>query len=245
MKKNGFTLTEALLTLSIIGVLAVLLLPRMIQHVNNSYAGASLSKVVSQIESGCQTMISTATERTGHVYTTLGDINAGDILHVTNASVSEDAPLAVAIKDIGYTYLNLDPLDSTRDGVSNIATNITSYDGSSISDDEAKIADSSKYQCKGFPANVYITSDITADSNDISDADATIATVYIDVNGYGETPIKFGKDLFVFELKNNGKMIPYGIDEDDSYKDNCSNSKITNGKACTARVVTDGWQIKY
>ena len=46
------------------------------------------------------------------------------------------------------------------------------------SDDAAKIADSSKYQCKGFSANVYITSDITAESNDISDADTKQVAIY-------------------------------------------------------------------
>ena len=65
--------------------------------------------------------------------------------------------------------------------------------------------------------------------------------VLIDVNGAGK-PNKFGKDVFEFELTNSCKMRPYGMQ---TYKTDCSGPSITNGRACAARVVADGFKIKY
>lgn len=79
-------------------------------------------------------------------------------------------------------------------------------------------------------------------NTEITDKNGVITTLIIDVNGIKNKPNMYGKDVFQFDLINSGKLKPYGID---SYKNNCSDTKITDGKACTARVVAEGYKINY
>ncbi len=61
----------------------------------------------------------------------------------------------------------------------------------------------------------------------------------IDTNGIANKPNMYGKDVFKFELLENGKVKPYGNADD------CQVGNVGNGHACAARVVADGWKIKY
>ena len=79
-------------------------------------------------------------------------------------------------------------------------------------------------------------------NTEITDKNGVITTLIIDINGIKNKPNMYGKDVFQFDLTNSGKLKPYGID---SYKSNCSDTKITDGKACTARVVAEGYKINY
>lgn len=61
----------------------------------------------------------------------------------------------------------------------------------------------------------------------------------IDTNGIANKPNMYGKDVFKFELLNNGKVKPFGNADD------CQVGNVGNGQACAARVAADGWKIKY
>ncbi|MBE7712012.1 MAG: type II secretion system protein [Cyanobacteria bacterium SIG31] len=71
---------------------------------------------------------------------------------------------------------------------------------------------------------------------------APVVAVIIDTSGINKKPNIYGKDAFVFSLSNSGKMVPYG---QDTYKTDCANGSIKNSMACSARVVADGYKIKY
>ena len=58
MKKIGFTLSEALMTLGIIGVVAAFSAPALIQHVGSSRIGPSLGKARNTFENATQMMLS-------------------------------------------------------------------------------------------------------------------------------------------------------------------------------------------
>ena len=66
----------------------------------------------------------------------------------------------------------------------------------------------------------------------------------LDVNGSEKNPNQFGKDTFIFELTHNGSIIPYaGEHGDDCFsKDSGWNA---SGFACAKKIVDDGWQIKH
>ena len=74
--------------------------------------------------------------------------------------------------------------------------------------------------------------------------DSTIADFHIDINGLNG-PNAYGRDLFLFRLTNGGKLIPYGLDIADHYTVTCTDNNITDGRACSARVVKDGFKINY
>lgn len=51
-RKRGFTLTEILITLGIIGVLAAITIPRLFNNTKDAHIGAQLSSAISAIETG-------------------------------------------------------------------------------------------------------------------------------------------------------------------------------------------------
>lgn len=55
--KKAFTLTELLITLAIIGVVAAITIPQLFGSMQKKVAKTSLSRAVEQIELGCQNMI--------------------------------------------------------------------------------------------------------------------------------------------------------------------------------------------
>ncbi len=73
--------------------------------------------------------------------------------------------------------------------------------------------------------------------------------VSVDVNGYRKRPNQLGRDLFMFELTETGKLVPSGAKgtywEDSRY---CSltNSSGYNGYGCTYKALYDTlfWQGK-
>lgn len=77
------------------------------------------------------------------------------------------------------------------------------------------------------------------ESYNAEDASSKVFDFIIDANGAQNKPNMYGKDVFKFELLNNGKVKPFGN------ADNCKTGAVGNGTACAARVVADGWKIKY
>ena len=69
-----------------------------------------------------------------------------------------------------------------------------------------------------------------------------VATLIVDVNGPFKNPNVQGKDTFVFEINEQGELIPSGS-EKSSYKENtyCTNNSSydTSGYGCTAKVLRE------
>ena len=83
---------------------------------------------------------------------------------------------------------------------------------------------------------------------DNADRDTIVARVIIDANGVA-APNRFGEDVFLFGLTNNGTLIPAGSKQYNDFDDNvavdaCADT-AGDGLACAARVMADKWEIKY
>ena len=247
MKKfnRGFTLAEVLITLGIVGIVTAIVAPRLVNHMSEAYTGTTLARAVEQIESGCRQLMETANanyaEGSGSA-DTLGAIRVGDIPHTGN--IADDASLAPNFDRVGYNYLELEPIDYTAAEKRTVANSLKQYsdNGVSIALDRLWCRSARYYKYKKIPAEVAIHTTNIADANLNNPEFENIARVYIDTNGFNSAPNTFGQDVFLFRLNNRGKLVPEGRT---TYRDVCADNNITDGRACAARVVAEGWKINY
>lgn len=73
--------------------------------------------------------------------------------------------------------------------------------------------------------------------------DTTILRVFVDVNGSKRAPNILGIDLFVFDLKNNGKLAPSGNYDPNNCDKRNSKSKIGSGYACVTRFIQNNYRF--
>ena len=66
--------------------------------------------------------------------------------------------------------------------------------------------------------------------------------ISVDINGKRKKPNKLGHDLFTFQLMNNGKLVPMGADgtiyPEDAYCSSTSSHNL-NGIGCTYKALTE------
>ena len=229
--RKGFTLVEVLITLKIIGIIAAITIPSLINNTNNS------TFVI-----GCKK----AYETLNQVYYNIKADNGGDIANaLTNLSSDTDADglanvfiskLNVAkycgagtssggefntgcFANIHYKYLNgndgTNP--STASGISSILTN----DGLSY----------------GFlTLSKNCTTDKSYPTGTISSPlYNTCGSIRIDINGPNKGPSVYGRDYFSFYITKKG-IIPYG-----AYPDNNSNNDCSiYGGGCISKIILEG-----
>lgn len=233
MKKNGFTLAEILIALTVVGVLAALTIPGLVRDVQKNQAGAILGKSVEQLETGFQNVIQAANDNYDNASyaQTLSGICKEDLGLGGCDSIASDGFNCV------IAYLGLVPSEVEK------VVDIKTFDGTKDEETATDITGSNLYKFSKTPATVCIQSlDEDPNAGDIDEMDIELASVYIDVNGLDKGPNVYGKDIFRFQLRNSGHLVPYGAS---TYKTTCADNNITDGLACTARVVADGWKIRY
>jgi len=224
--KYGFTLAEVLITLVIIGIIAALTIPNVINNYSKQETVSRLKKAYSTI------MQATVRAVADHGNVEMWEIgaagNANDALTFFNKymapylSLSEKAQkLSSTSWDKHYSHLN----NSQRDyGDSYIRAYLS--DGSSLT--------------------MVITNSTTSDKR---------IQVYVDING-DKKPNKLGRDIFIFwffvrykesSADYSGQFQPAGcmysrtgmMSNSDG---NCN--KNQSGGRCGALIMKDGWQIK-
>lgn len=78
-----------------------------------------------------------------------------------------------------------------------------------------------------------------------SSYDHIVAEIYIDINGSSTRPNMLGKDFFIFEILKNGKLVPKGLNASDAdMEKNCSSkSNAYTGNYCAAKIMNAGWHM--
>lgn len=210
--KKGFTLTEVLLAMALVGIMSVLVVPQLVKTIQKDKSGMLLGKAVEQIELGCQNMIQEYNESMENE----GRKSLVDTL------MSMDG-------DYEFSFGRL----ATFIG----ATNITPSGNRPMWN-----RNTSQYRFDKFPVEIQVPSMI----NIIAIVNPTRETIVqsqivLDVNGLNNRPNQFGRDRFRFELRNDGKLVPEGLGVN-----TCDGDTPARVDAnCTARVVKDGFKIKY
>lgn len=216
--KKAFTLAEVLITLGIIGVVAALTIPTLVNNYRKKQFETGLKKEYSVLlqaldmyKQDNETPLKKEDTDQSHgefknkikpylkILIDCGD-GIRDAKCVQNGDYTQDKK---------YTY-------KTYSG--NIANEDLFDDGQIILNDGSHLL----FENMGNGSAVYVS---------------------IDVNGYKKLPNKWGEDVFTFQLMNDGKLLPMGA-EGTSFRNTatyCSktSSNRFNGIACANRAIYD------
>ncbi len=265
--KKWFTVTEILITIGIVGVVAALVLPQMVSKINRSTVGITLDRAVELHESGFARMINAARENAARV----GIDDAASISKLSvltnnmfnpnvqgNVFVLEDFLIQYAQSYIGLDHIQPDEY------IINLAN--AGYFANAILNDPAI------YRFKKINAFLMFEDEESLDNSQIvaisNNPDIVIRKIFFDTNGEA-APNTIGEDICLFGLTDSGHLVPAGSNAytinlwdapghqsvpvlgTANFPNTCIGSAIPpigNPSArlsCTARVVRDGWRVNY
>ena len=237
-RKFAFTLAEVLITLGIIGVVAAMTLPTLIQNYKKTVWTDQLKKSVSVIEQGFHKMMADE-EVTKLSDTEFWKLVWGNPYDCDNDDITE-------YNNILKKYFNIIKFyeESCNDNCP-VGTHKGEYykflghDGGDYYDSDTRKIRLADGSLAGLYAHVM--SNI---------ADKRVAIISIDVNGEDKLPNQWGRDSFNFELMDNGQLVPLNKDDWEQYNEcgndrNTSNIKDSAGYGCAARIMQNGWKMDY
>ncbi len=238
MKKYGFTLAEVLITLGIIGVVAALTAPALVQNAGTAKVGPTLSKVVSTIEN--------ANEQIMHDE----DISNLDIIGRNNNSI---ATRAEDYSQKLSEYIQGSSIES-NDVRESWSPTPTYYDGTNY---PTYVRHRTKFL---FSDNIDIFFGINSSYsyNPKGSFKGLYLSAIVDINSVKVKPNKFGKDIYHFLIDKSGQVIPMGsstyawlmddetlkyTSEDGDYA--CNETKVGKGNGCAGSIFENNFKVIY
>lgn len=212
IKFRGFTLAEVLITLGIIGVVAAMTLPALVNRTQGKELETGLQKAYSTIQTALNKM----------------NYDEGQIVNNENYPVSKFMPVFKKYfkiaKDCGNTGCEAPGTSDT--GMYNHSKNYKTYNNKDLQnayldDGQAIISDGMLILIENNNAGIFVS---------------------VDVNGIYKKPNRWGHDLFTFQIMDSGKLLPMGAEGTKyNSTDYCSatSSNRTNGIGCTYRALTE------
>ena len=214
----AFTLAEVLVTLGIIGVVAAMTLPTLINNAQNKQLEVAFKKS----------------------YSALSQIAQRVALEDYGGQIPDDA----LSESLGYyaKYLNGKRCTGTAENgcPANSGTNYCSFMGKTYKDFSGKVG----VQCIGNDYVVNVVSGSTFYFDVAGEVEPIYGTqfVVIDVNGWQKRPNKLGHDMFLFSIGRDGKITAGGADTSFYPKSGYCNSSTTfssNGYGCTINAINE------
>ena len=220
-KAAAFTLAEVLITLGIIGVVAAMTLPTVINNTQNKELEAALKKSYSALS---QVTMRVINEDLGGVIDSRSvyDIRKHFVKYYKGAALCKETS----------SVNNCPP---SKDICSFLEATYKNYNGKS------------RAICLGNDAltNTIDGTTVYFDKADFAaETQETVANklvILIDVNGWQRKPNKLGHDMFVFEITREGKLLPMGAENtvysEDTYCSLSSDSR-RNGFGSTSKALS-------
>lgn len=242
MKKNGYTLAEVLVCVAIVSIVAALTLPALVGNSRDKANGARVARTVELFQNGIVQIMDQAQRRSedGNAFANINAIQIKDIFENAPEGFNDDDYIISGnnLLDVSKGYFGIEDYDDY------VIQNIKDYEGNDVSENFLSNTHAYRFS-KTVPVVIFQE---VGDIADPDNNDAIITRVLIDANG-NERPNQLGKDVFLFGLANNGLLKPAGSkdynDFDDSVEVNACEEEPGDGLACAARLMADGWQIKY
>lgn len=239
---TGFTLAEVLITLGVIGVVAAMTLPIMIQNSQKQRYITALKKFYTIFN---QVLVIMAND-----YGCNGDLKC------TGVFSDEDGNFGLTGIGKIATYFKTAKVcgNSTTSGSADcfpVSENYN-YDGSSVSFDNANTSNGYKFiTADGMSVFLWPTTNCSGAPGS-SPLSMVCGVVYVDINGMSP-PNLYGRDSFIFTISNGkGPMLyPYGgADDTENYWGGSTNpttcfSGNKDGRYCAGRVIEEGWEMNY
>ena len=244
--KQAFTLAEVLITLGIIGVVAAMTIPTLVNNYQKTQYVVQLKKAFSTA--------STALEQLSADQGTISDLG------MTGLFPSSGANQYTAFGDEFVKYFNVAKnCRDTDDAECLIYLKSGSTDGSGSA---SSYSGSNYYKfvtADGMLMTIYSFADNCTQLRGIvnSPAEKSCGNLMVDVNGH-KPPNYRGRDVFLFYIatKNGPAIIPMGSSRDStngvtadqwwnvSNSDTCASSN-PNGYKCSGRIMEKGWVMDY
>lgn len=223
----GFTMAEVLITLGVIGIVAAMTLPAVINNSRNKQLEAGLKRSYSVISQALDMYQAETGERI-----TSQNIGYRKLKQILLEYLK-------TAQDCGWGYKG-----------SGSAANITN--NSCIKHYQDSSEDDTTY--KNYIASNNINLALFDDGQFVLNDGSLILVenygpnnplyISVDVNGYNKNPNRLGHDLFMFEIDNKGKLIPMGVEGSKYYNKDSLYCSLTfannlNGAGCTYKALTD------
>lgn len=217
VKNKAFTLAEVLITLGIIGIVAAMTLPSLLNAQKNKALEAGLKKNASVI---AQALLAIQAKE-GEPLTPL---NTGP--QILKPKLMQQMKV---IKDCGWgtestaCVFNQNTTPELKKPYIYKAFNKKIQANSNLLDDgQFILTDGSMILIENYGNRIFIS---------------------VDVNGYNKKPNQWGHDLFTFQVMNNGRLSPMGAEgteyADDSLSCSRTSTNTFNGIGCTYKAMTE------
>lgn len=238
MKKQGFTLAEILITLSVIGIVAAITLPGLSSNVNSRKVGPALAKAVNTLENVSHTALMEESQNTLDEISLTYPNEKQCYLNRVAKYLSGEFHQSLRYKDgvnvagfktkDGITYLTVPDFAASKCNGGSCGTFSAaeySYKSPYYADDDSGKLPNKKYCGKFYP-------------------------IMIDTNG-DKKPNTQGKDQFMVFVDFYGTVIPAGGQESMDYgTDNAlitctADKKISYASRCTGSIADNGWEVRF
>ena len=256
--RKGFTLAEVLITLTIIGVVAALTAPALVNNAGFARVGPSLAKFVNTFEIATESMMHA--EGTS-VYRDSSNISTDIIMlakymnmipYTGKQYIFSDAASGreyVIKSDGDYLAEIQEMMDTVLSG-----NNPNDYDITDIAKlNEERLNAATVWKLKNSEVMVVVPMTTTVSLSGKGAYKGIVAEVIVDIDG-DKSNNRAGKDVFAFLLDKTGSLIPAGsmahkyINQNGSkyvkeYSEVCSSSSqdLAENFACTGKIADNGW----
>ena len=226
-KKNAFTLAEVLITLGIIGVIAAMTLPTLVQKQQEKVTVSRLKKAYSALSQAYLMISKDYGEPT----------NWGISLAVTDDDGNTNAEGALNVANLFAKYMNVTKNCGVADGCWH-SGNTYHLKGTPFLDTNNR-ADLAKLKLSDGTHVAFggLNADCSLNRGETKALSSVCGWIIVDVNG-NDRPNTYGIDIFEFSITKYNIM-PYGTQEDTAFSFNthCRDKSTALGNGCTAWVI--------
>lgn len=226
-KKKGFTLAEVLITLGIIGVVAALTAPALIQHAASAKTGPAMSRAISTLSNGFQTF--------------LVEADANTIIAADPTIKSKPVSIFQTLAD---KYIKMKLFDDIT---------APAIKKSVVGEDE--LAAGSTMFMFGDRSAIFV--DNSTECNPVTTTLATGETTtgckfyFLPMGWMNKDILIVGEDAFELAYDNSGNILIYGLDYGTNWSDNCTDTMVksftpaSDKKSCGGRIAAMGFKKDY